>query len=121
MAKPSKKRRQPKLRASLRAVKRSAADLSASASNEPELRLFRIPGLPEIRKGEDLAEVIAAAARKSRLQFEDGDVLVVAQKIVSKAEGRVVSLNSSKKTAYPAYGEHKKPKLEEGLRTVKGD
>src|SRR5229473_2873308 len=58
----------------------------------PELRLFSIPGLPEIRKGEDLTKQILAAARGAGLSFEDGDILVVAQKIVSKAEGCVVSL-----------------------------
>jgi coenzyme F420-0:L-glutamate ligase / coenzyme F420-1:gamma-L-glutamate ligase len=57
-----------------------------------DLRLFPIPGLPEIRKGEDLAKQILAAARRAGLKFKDGDILVVAQKIVSKAEGRVVSL-----------------------------
>jgi coenzyme F420-0:L-glutamate ligase / coenzyme F420-1:gamma-L-glutamate ligase len=71
----------------------------ASNSTPPGLRLFAIPGLPEIRKGEDLAERIAVAARKAGLRFEDGDVLVVAQKIVSKAEGRVVSLATVKPSA----------------------
>jgi len=54
--------------------------------------LFRIPGLPEIRKGDDLAKVIVSAAQKARLRFASGDILVVAQKVVSKAEGSVVSL-----------------------------
>jgi coenzyme F420-0:L-glutamate ligase/coenzyme F420-1:gamma-L-glutamate ligase len=43
--------------------------------------------VPEIREGDDLAELVAA-----RAELEDGDVLVVAQKAVSKAEGRVVRL-----------------------------
>lgn len=60
------------------------------------LRLFQIPGLPEIRTGENLAECIARAAGKARLRFEDGDILVVAQKIVSKAEGAVAELASVK-------------------------
>jgi coenzyme F420-0:L-glutamate ligase/coenzyme F420-1:gamma-L-glutamate ligase len=42
--------------------------------------------LPEVRPGDDLAALIASAA-----SFEDGDVLVVSHKVVSKAEGRVVS------------------------------
>jgi len=58
------------------------------------LRLLGIPGLPEIPRGEELASVIAGAAKKAGLQFEDSDILVVAQKIVSKAEGAVVSLAS---------------------------
>jgi coenzyme F420-0:L-glutamate ligase / coenzyme F420-1:gamma-L-glutamate ligase len=46
-----------------------------------------VEGLPEIGEGDDLAALIA-----ERTQLEDGDVLVVAQKAVSKAEGRVVRL-----------------------------
>jgi coenzyme F420-0:L-glutamate ligase / coenzyme F420-1:gamma-L-glutamate ligase len=46
-----------------------------------------VEGLPEIREGDNLAELIA-----ERAELEDGDVLVVAQKAVSKAEGRVVRL-----------------------------
>jgi coenzyme F420-0:L-glutamate ligase/coenzyme F420-1:gamma-L-glutamate ligase len=63
-------------------------------STAGNLRLFQIPGLLEIRKGEDLAACIAAAAAKARMDFEDGDILVVAQKIVSKAEGAVVHLDT---------------------------
>lgn len=58
------------------------------------LRLFPILGMPEIREGEDLAERIAEAAAKTGLRFENGDIVVVAQKIISKAEGAVVLLAS---------------------------
>lgn len=64
-----------------------------------DLRLFRIPGMPEIRKGEDLPRQIVAAASKAGLRFEDDDVVVVAQKIVSKAEGAVVRLATVKPSA----------------------
>ena len=47
-----------------------------------------VEGLPEIRAGDDLAKLIAA-----KLELEDGDVVVLAQKVVSKAEGRVVRLD----------------------------
>jgi len=47
-----------------------------------------VPGVPEIRPGDDLAALLAGAAPDLR----DGDVLVVAHKVVSKAEGRVVAL-----------------------------
>ena len=57
------------------------------------ISLFVIPGLPEIRKGHNLAKLIALVARRARIAFEDGDVLVVAQKIISKAEGRIVQLS----------------------------
>ena len=52
------------------------------------ISIFPVEGLPEIREGDDLGALIAAAAR-----LEDGDVVVVAQKAVSKAEGRVVRLD----------------------------
>ena len=51
------------------------------------IRILPVEGLPEIGKGDDLAELIAA-----RAELQDGDVLVVAQKAVSKAEGRTLRL-----------------------------
>jgi coenzyme F420-0:L-glutamate ligase/coenzyme F420-1:gamma-L-glutamate ligase len=48
--------------------------------------------LPEIQRGDDLPAQIKNAARKARIHFENGDIVVVAQKIVSKAEGAVVRL-----------------------------
>jgi coenzyme F420-0:L-glutamate ligase/coenzyme F420-1:gamma-L-glutamate ligase len=71
---------------------RSSERKSPAAGSE--VRLLRLPGLPEIRRGDDLCEQITIAARKARLHFENGDLLVVAQKIVSKAEGAVVHLKS---------------------------
>ena len=56
------------------------------------IRLLCIPGLPEIHKGDDLARKIVAAARRAKTPLENGDILVVAQKIVSKSEGRIVQL-----------------------------
>ncbi|MGB6898032.1 MAG: coenzyme F420-0:L-glutamate ligase [Candidatus Acidiferrum sp.] len=56
--------------------------------------LFIVPGLPEIRKGHNLAKLTALAARRAKIRFEDGDILVVAQKVVSKAEGRVQQLST---------------------------
>ena len=50
-----------------------------------ELRILPVPGLPEVRHGDRLADLIAACA-----DLEDGDVVVVTQKVVSKAEGRLV-------------------------------
>jgi coenzyme F420-0:L-glutamate ligase/coenzyme F420-1:gamma-L-glutamate ligase len=52
-----------------------------------ELRVIPVRGLPEVREGDDLAALIAAAAK-----LADGDIVVVAHKVVSKAEGRVVRL-----------------------------
>jgi coenzyme F420-0:L-glutamate ligase/coenzyme F420-1:gamma-L-glutamate ligase len=52
------------------------------------LAIFAVSGLPEIAAGDDLAEMIASATA-----LLDGDVVVVTQKIVSKAEGRVVAVD----------------------------
>jgi coenzyme F420-0:L-glutamate ligase/coenzyme F420-1:gamma-L-glutamate ligase len=51
------------------------------------LQVWAVPGLPEIVAGDDLGELVAGAVGDS---LEDGDVLVVTSKIVSKAEGRLV-------------------------------
>ena len=55
------------------------------------LELIAVEGLPEVRPGDDLGELIG-----SRTRLEAGDVVVVAQKVVSKSEGRVVSLKDVK-------------------------
>ncbi|MBS9478010.1 coenzyme F420-0:L-glutamate ligase [Ancylobacter radicis] len=57
-----------------------------------EVRLVALEGLPLIRPGDDLGTLIAAALARAGLALQDGDVLVLAQKIVSKAEGRLVRL-----------------------------
>ncbi|MGC8555501.1 MAG: coenzyme F420-0:L-glutamate ligase [Conexivisphaera sp.] len=56
------------------------------------LEVIGIPGLPEVRPGDDLAELIVEAAARSGINLRDGDVLVIAHKVVSKAEGRLVRL-----------------------------
>ncbi len=57
-----------------------------------EIRIIGLTGIPEIRAGDDLPAMIVAAARGGGVAIEDGDVLVVTQKVVSKAEGRIVDL-----------------------------
>jgi len=52
------------------------------------ISILPVAGLPEIREGDDVGALIAGAT-----ELEDGDVVVVAQKAVSKAEGRVVRLD----------------------------
>jgi coenzyme F420-0:L-glutamate ligase/coenzyme F420-1:gamma-L-glutamate ligase len=56
------------------------------------LALQALPGLPEIGRGDDLAALILDALASAGLRLQPGDALVVAQKIVSKAEGRRVDL-----------------------------
>ncbi len=58
------------------------------------VEIIPIPGLPEVKAGDDVAALIAAAARRAQVPLRDGDILVVTQKIVSKAEGRTVDLRT---------------------------
>ena len=57
-----------------------------------ELRLIALPGMPEVERGAALDALLLAAIARARQRLTGGDILVLAQKIVSKAEGRVVQL-----------------------------
>ncbi|MFJ8648976.1 coenzyme F420-0:L-glutamate ligase [Streptomyces sp. NPDC093546] len=61
--------------------------MTSPPSSPPSYRVWAVPGLPEVRRGDDLAGLIAAAEPG----LADGDVVIVTSKIVSKAEGRVVA------------------------------
>lgn len=60
----------------------------------PEIRAIGIEGMPEVQDGDDLSAQILDAAEAQGTAIEAGDVVVVTQKVVSKAEGRVVSIDS---------------------------
>jgi len=62
------------------------------------VRVFPLEGVPEIEAGDDLAALLGDAAERAG-GLEDADVLVVAQKAVSKAEGRVVALDGVEPSA----------------------
>lgn len=89
-----------------------------------EIRVFGLEGIPEIEAGDDLPELIAAAAERAG-GLQDGDVLVVAQKVVSKSEGRVVRLEevSPSQRAIELAGEadprHVEVVLRESVRIVR--
>jgi coenzyme F420-0:L-glutamate ligase / coenzyme F420-1:gamma-L-glutamate ligase len=69
------------------------------------LTLIPIEGIPEIRPGDVIAELVSAAAREQGTALRDGDGLVVTQKIVSKAEGRLVALDPADAAARRALVE----------------
>ena len=75
------------------------------------LNIFPIPGLPEIKPGDDLAELIFQSCKNTEIEILDGDVLVVTQKIVSKAEDRLVEID-------PEIG-HKPLVEEESVRILR--
>ena len=65
------------------------------------LSLLPIPGIPEGRPGDDLGALVADAALAS-VGFEDGDVVVVTQKVVSKAENALVAIDANDPNAHRA-------------------
>ena len=60
----------------------------------PSVTLIGITGLPEVRAGDDLGAMLVQAAIAQGTPIASGDVLVVTQKVVSKAEGRVIDLRT---------------------------
>ncbi len=64
------------------------------------IQLIPLLNLPEVRPNDELARLIVRAAQKADAALRDGDVLVIAQKIVSKAEGRLVNLASVKPSKF---------------------
>lgn len=58
------------------------------------IQIVPLLGLPEIQPGDDLRALIVQACRSQKLRNRNGDIFVVAHKIVSKAEGRIVALHS---------------------------
>lgn len=64
------------------------------------IELIGLDGIPEVVPGDDLAALIAEAADASEIGLTDADVLVVTQKVVSKAEGQLVELASVEPSAF---------------------
>lgn len=58
-----------------------------------KLELFAIPGIPIVKQGDNIAGLILEANLKTGLSFQENDIVVIAQKIVSKAEGRTIPLS----------------------------
>ncbi len=58
------------------------------------IAVLPIVGMPETRDGDDIGRLIVEAANRQNAPLLDGDILVVTQKIISKAEGRVVDLRT---------------------------
>ena len=61
-----------------------------------EIRIIGLEGFPLVKAGDDLAGLITQAAEKEHVSIDDGDILVVSQKVVSKANGRVTQLKTLK-------------------------
>ena len=89
--------------------------MSADRSSA-SLTLTPLAGVPLIKPGDDLAAVVLAASAATGLSLEPRDVVILAQKIVSKAEGRIVDLAAvtpSPRAVELAKSAHKDPRLVE--------
>ena len=69
-------------------------------SDVPQISVVGITGLPEIKEGDDLGSMIVRCAHRQNTPLAGGDILVVTQKIVSKAEGRLVDLKTITPSAF---------------------
>ena len=80
------------------------------------LTITPLPQIPLIFPGDNLADLLITSLQTARITLEDGDILVVTQKIVSKAEGRLVNLATitpSKEALELAKKSEKDPRLVE--------
>lgn len=68
--------------------------MSLYEAQQYSVTIFGLTGIPEVRPGDRLGSLIADAADRQGSPLEEGDILIVTQKIVSKAEGRLVSLST---------------------------
>jgi coenzyme F420-0:L-glutamate ligase/coenzyme F420-1:gamma-L-glutamate ligase len=78
------------------------------------LSITTLPDIPLVRTGDDLVEIIIRGIARARIKLKDHDILVIAQKIVSKAEGRwenLVSIKPSEKALTLASEIEKDPRL----------
>ena len=95
----------------------------------PEVRVFGIEGVPEVQPGDDLGGMLVDACQAQGTPLGSGDVLVVTQKVVSKAEGRVISLEGIEPSALAiqiSEGHRRDPRhtemiLRESRRVVRMD
>jgi coenzyme F420-0:L-glutamate ligase/coenzyme F420-1:gamma-L-glutamate ligase len=93
------------------------------------ISIIPIPGIPEINLGDNLIKIVTDALFKQDISVVNGDIIVFAQKIISKAEGRIVKLNQVTPSSFAvkfAKEWHKDPRmvevvLSESKRIVKMD
>lgn len=69
-------------------------------NDEKRVELIAVPGLPLVQPGDDLAQLVATQLEKTRIGLRADDVLVFAQKVVSKAEARFVDLTQITPSAH---------------------
>jgi len=67
------------------------------------LSIIPVKGIPNIESGDNLGEIIVASLKDQGEEFQEGDVTIVSQKVVSKAEGRVVNLSKVTPSLFASF------------------
>ena len=67
---------------------------------EDSLSIFGVQGLPEICEGDDLAKLVVDALFLRNTSLQDGDIVIITSKVVSKSEGRVIDLGTIEPNAF---------------------
>lgn len=68
-------------------------------ASDPQIALFALHDMPEVHPKDDLVDIICGGLRREGIKLQNGDVVVVTQKIVSKAEGCLIDLNTVEPSA----------------------
>ena len=73
-----------------------------------KIEIIGLEGIPLIKEGNDIAKIIFDVLPENNIQLEDGDILIIAQTIISKSQGRVVNLKTiiPSKKALDIYKQH---------------
>ena len=85
-----------------------------------EIKIFGLRGMPSIEKGDDLGRVIVDVAKRKRKSIVDGDVIVIAQKIISKSEGRIVDIRSISPSKFAKKLAKRSGKLPQHVEAILG-
>jgi coenzyme F420-0:L-glutamate ligase / coenzyme F420-1:gamma-L-glutamate ligase len=67
------------------------------------LTIVPVKGIPDIESGDNLGEIIVARLKEQGEEFQEGDIVIVSQKIVSKAEGRIVNLSKFTPSSFASF------------------
>jgi coenzyme F420-0:L-glutamate ligase / coenzyme F420-1:gamma-L-glutamate ligase len=67
------------------------------------LTIIPVKGIPDIESGDNLGEIIVAKLKDQGEEFQEGDITVVSQKVVSKAEGRIVNLSRVAPSSFASF------------------
>ena len=67
------------------------------------LTIIPVKGIPDVESGDNLGEIIVSRLKEQGEEFQEGDIVVVSQKIVSKAEGRIVNLSKVTPSSFASF------------------